>query len=551
MGLFGKIRKEKQLKKDLEIATLENKIARKEVNTESMKAQKNIMRTIVDSGYSNGGASYTETWSKKYNAESLSPKSDIEENRKILRERTRDLAMNAPIATAAVTATNTSTIGPGLVVKPKIDYEYLGISREEATEIERTIKREFALWAESTLCDVADQNNFYELQQIAFSDWLRNGEEFVLILREKPETGMPYGIKLRLILADRVCTPGASNGDYDGIDEKTENGNKIMNGIEIDPKGRVVAYHISSTFPGEMGLEKQEWTRVEKRGKRTGNENILHIFNAETAEQYRGVPFLAPIIETLKQTTRYTQAEIMAAITNAILAVFITTEDGEELDTGYGGEDDETDWGETTATAQKENEITLGTGTIVTLKPGEKVQAVESAHPSGSYAEFLNTMISQIGAALEISPEVLLKKFGQNFSASKGALNESWRAFMKRRKWFISDFCQVVYEQWLSEAVAIGRVNAPGYFTDPMIKKAYANATWTGPAQGCLNPLQEVNAASKRIEEGLSTREDECAAINGSEYEENVRTLLRENEQLAEVNRALESNMEEKDNGKN
>ena len=187
----------------------------------------------------------------------------------------------------------------------------------------------------------------------------------------------------------------------------------------------------------------------------------------------------------------------------------------------------------------------------MTLKPGEKVQAVESAHPSGSYAEFLNTMISQIGAALEISPEVLLKKFGQNFSASKGALNESWRAFMKRRKWFISDFCQVVYEQWLSEAVAIGRVNAPGYFTDPMIKKAYANATWTGPAQGCLNPLQEVNAASKRIEEGLSTREHECAAINGSEYEENVRTLLRENEQLAEVNRALESNMEEKDNGKN
>ena len=123
---------------------------------------------------------------------------------------------------------------------------------------------------------------------------------------------------------------------------------------------------------------------------------------------------------------------------------------------------------------------------------------------------------------------------------------------MKRRKWFVNDFCQVVYEQWLSEAVARGRINAPGFFTNQMIRKAYANATWTGPAQGCLNPMQEVNAATQRIAAGLSTREDECAAINGSEYEENVRTLIRENEQLAEANRALEVKemVKEKNDGK-
>ena len=105
---------------------------------------------------------------------------------------------------------------------------------------------------------------------------------------------------------------------------------------------------------------------------------------------------------------------------------------------------------------------------------------------------------------------------------------------------FIDDFCKPVYELWLAEAVGSGRINIPGFFTDPLIKQAYASATWTGPAQGCLNPVQEVNAAVTRMEHGLSTHEDECAAINGSDYDDNVRTLMNENKSLAEANRQEE-----------
>ena len=118
-----------------------------------------------------------------------------------------------------------------------------------------------------------------------------------------------------------------------------------------------------------------------------------------------------------------------------------------------------------------------------------------------------------------------------------------------RRKWFVDDFCQQVYELWLAEAVSKGRIQAPGFFTDPLVKKAYTNATWTGPAQGCLNPAQEVNAAVTRIKNGLSTHEDECAAINGSNFEDNVRTLENENECLAEANKILNQKGEMAENG--
>lgn len=532
-----KYRKEKE--KELNIAKLENQIARTKTNTMALETQRNAMEQFTNSGYSHGGASRTATWQKEYHDESLSPKSDIEENRKTLRQRSRDLAMNAPIAAAAINSTRTGCIGPGLMVKPKIDNEFLGISLKEKEKLERTIEKEFAMWAESTLCDAADQNNFYELQQIAFNDWLRNGEEFALLKYAEETSNMPYQLRIKLVLADRISTPNSLDGDYDGIDKTLSSGNRIMNGIEINPDGKVVAYYISSHFPGENYETMEKWTRVEKRGKKTGNPNIMHIFNAETAEQYRGVPLLAPVIQTIKQTTRYTEAEIMAAVVNALFAIFVSTEDGDEP-TGFGGEDEDVPQGPVGEQTKTDNDIKVGSGTVTFLKKGETVQAIESKHPSGSFDSFMGAMAAQIGAALEIAPEVLMKKFGQNFSASKGALNETWRAFMMRRKWFVSDFCQEIYNLWFAEAVSKGRIVAPGFFTDPMIRRAYTNARWTGPAQGCLNPMQEVNAAVSRIKEGLSTHEDECIAINGSNFDENVRTLLVENERLAEADRARE-----------
>ena len=119
------------------------------------------------------------------------------------------------------------------------------------------------------MCDNNDQNNFYELQQIAFNDWLRNGEEFVLIKYDKPTANMPYCLRIKLVEADRVCTPGSIDGEYDGFDKKTANGNTIINGVEIDENGKVVAYHISSQFPGEYNSAETKWTRVAKGSRKS------------------------------------------------------------------------------------------------------------------------------------------------------------------------------------------------------------------------------------------------------------------------------------------
>ena len=137
-----------------------------------------------------------------------------------------------------------------------------------------------------------------------------------------------------------------------------------------------------------------------------------------------------------------------------------------------------------------------------------------------------------MGAALEIPSEVLLKEFNSSYSASRAALLEAWEAFRMRRSWFIDSFCQPVYELWLAEAVAIGRIKAPGFFDDPLVRDAWCGSRWIGPVQGSLDPLKEANADVTLINAGLKTHEQATTERGNGDFEENAEQLKRENEVL-------------------
>ncbi len=68
----------------------------------------------------------------------------------------------------------------------------------------------------------------------------------------------------------------------------------------------------------------------EAYGKRTGRRNVLHLMCRERIDQRRGVPFLAPVIESLKQLGRYTDAELVAAVVSGMFTVFIEKKDDSE-----------------------------------------------------------------------------------------------------------------------------------------------------------------------------------------------------------------------------
>ena len=472
---------------------------------------------ILNSGYSNYGASHTKKGMLGWTYGGGSAKEDIQENLSTLRQRCRDLYMGVPLATGALKTCRTNVVGSGLKLKSQVDYEVLGMTEEAARELESLIEREFALWADSPACDLERLDNFYELQQLAFLNWLMSGD-VIATLPITTRVNMPYDLRICLIEADRLSNP---NGKVDP---------HIVGGVETNDAGEVVAYHISKHHPLSYDFTETGWTLVEAWGEKTGRRNVIHIMNRERIGQRRGVPFLAPVIEALKQLGRYTEAELVAAVVSGLFAIFIEKESASS-DGSFG----EVVSPENQVDADDENSIELAPGLIMDLNEGEKAHDVNPGRPNTAFDGFVVAICRQIGAALEIPYELLVKNFNASYSASRGALLEAWKMFKMYRTWLANDFCQPIYEEWFAEAVAKGRIPAPGFFSDPIRRKAFTGAEWNGPAQGLLNPVQEVTAAEKRVQNGFSTRGREAMEMNGSDYDRNIAQLKREEKALREV----------------
>ena len=469
---------------------------------------------ILNTGYSNHGASTTKKSMIGWNSTAGGVKKDIYLNKKKLVERSRDLYMGNPITAGVLKTINSNTIGSGLRLKSTINYDTIGISEENAEEIETRIEREFNLWATDKI-DNQGILNFYQLQDLVFLTVLLNGECFIkLNYFETPRN--PYNLKLQIIEPDRVATPSDKLNDA-----------FVVEGISLDNNGRIKGYNVLSQHPLD-GLGNMVSQYVPAFGNEN-QRNMIHLLFVERPEQIRGIPLLAPVIESLKMLDRYTEAELMAAVVSGLYAVFIETDDnGSGADIGEHQVVDDEDL----IDADDDNTVELAPGIVIGLRPGEKANTANPGRPNSGFDPFVTSILRQVGSALEVPYELLVKHFTASYSASRAALLEAWKMFRKRRDWFAANFTQIVYEEWLNEAYLLGRVELKGYTDDPLLNKAWSSAQWNGPSQGQIDPLKEAKASVLKIDNGLSTRSRETVELNGGDFEQNIRIMAKENKVL-------------------
>lgn len=496
------------------------------------------------SGYGSHGASKSKNAFRGWLVDPGSAEDDVDLHASTLRVRARDLDAGGGLARAANRTMKTNVVGGGIIPKPKIDFETLGMSEEAATQWQKTAAKEFSLWADSKNCDAARKMTFYQLEQLAFLSMMMSGDVVALLpLKETPN--FPYATRIRLLEADRLATPESSG---ESTAESIANG-RIIDGVEVDADGEVVAYHIATRHPNAQSDDRElTYTRVEAYGRDTGTPNVLHVMTAERPEQMRGIPFVASMIEQIKQLDRYVASELSANLIASMMTVFFTTDlptEGLSLQSNVAEEDQETD---------DDVSIELAPGGVYQLKPGVKPQMINPMRSNTCYKDYVESLMTQIAASMEIPIEVLLKKFGSNYTASRGALMEFWRVIRAERKNFVMNFCQPCYEAWLWEAVALGRIEAKGFFDDPLIRKAYCHAEWIGSNMGVIDPKKEMEASMRKISLGISTVEREAAETNGSDWEENILQLRKEKELMAALGLSMQEDskpaINEPENGK-
>jgi len=468
------------------------------------RAQAAVMVALAG-GYE--GAKKGKRWATSWIASDGDADADLLPDLPALRARTRDLSRNNPIACGAINTVATNVVGTGLRPQARIDRDYLGLTDEQADSIEEDIERRFRLFAESKECDVARTLNFYGHQYLAFVATLESGDA-IYLLPFIERAGSVSGIKLQAIEADRLC-----NENY------AADTDRLAGGVEADVYGAPINYHIARAHPGALRPKSLKWDVVPAYGAESGRRNVLHLFEQRRPGQRRGVPYLAPVIEALKQIGRYTEAELMAAVVSGMFTVFIKSESGDTpLALANNAQAD----------SSKPDNYELGYGAMIGLGNTESIETANPGRPNAAFDPFVLAILRQIGAALEIPFELLIKHFTASYSAAQAAFLEAWKFFNRRRRWLVDNFCQPVYEAWMDEEVASGRLYAPGYFEDELTRQAYLGTEWIGPPRGQIDEVKAVDAAEKRINLELSTRAGEAAALNGGDWSKIHRQRVKE-----------------------
>lgn len=476
-----------------------------------------------------------------WNASANSADVDILPKSYSIRASCRDLDMNSGLAVAIVDRLSTNSIGLGLRLKCQIDREHLGFTGEDgkkrAKAWEDNTQREWNAWSNSIFSDAELTYNVNENAWLAFVNMLISGDSFIAL----PGVSLPgqvYDLKVKVIEADYVDNPNGIMATK-----------RLAGGVEKNALGAPIAYYFKKPDPNssiDLGPYSYHITERVERFNSVNLQQVLHLFKKRRPSQSRGVSILAPFIEEVKQLKRYRGAEVDAAILNSFFTVFIKSINniaGNQLGPGYIPPDlnsniagpipgvsviNEND-------ARDEKVYEIGSANVLEMDEDQDISIADPKHPVSGFPAFVEAVAQEIGAGVGIPYEVLIQRFQSSFSASKAALQEAWKLFLTYRKFMIDHYYNPIYEMWMFEAIAKGRISAPGFFDDPTVKASWLRAGWIGAGQGMIDPMKETTAAEKRIKNRITTREREYEQLVGGDWYGAMNNFAKEIDHLDDL----------------
>lgn len=186
-----------------------------------------------------------------------------------------------------------------------------GLQFIPASDNEAWNERRKAAWDQwCKFCDVSSLHGFGTIQSLAARCWFIDGEVFIQkTYGESKIPGQPAARpRIQIIEAHRVATPPTAT-----------DGKNLVDGIELDDRGRPVAYWVRTT--AALG---QDTTY-----KRYPADEIIHIFEPSRPGQYRGLPFVYPVLNDLHDLDDLQILEMDAAKDAAQVTNVITNTAGE------------------------------------------------------------------------------------------------------------------------------------------------------------------------------------------------------------------------------
>ena len=410
-------------------------------------------------------------------------------------------------------------IGAGLKLRAEPEVTVLekyGI-KIDSQEFSKNIEAFFKLYANSQECDYSSMQNLHQIMWDATVNALVGGD--VLFILNISDEGLP---NIRLIDGANVHTPLMGMVTNFGLNVvNPDTGYRIRNGIEIDAKGKHVAFWVrrGANYNNTI-LTINDFERVEATDKETGLVRAwMHYGMRYRLDDIRGIPLITACMEAVNALDRYKTAMILGAEERAKVALVVQHEQGAigsnpfegNMMKAFGGTF--SDIPADSLGNQAANQVAATTGNqAINLTPGAKLVALEGKQEI-HFKEFYDENLTILFAALDIPKEIALMLFGSNYSASRASIKDWEHTLIVRRKKDVAPSLDHVYNATLFCMTAQSTVQAPGYLQAVMkqhkplqknlwIRLAYQNTKWIGDNPPNIDELKEVTAARLKMGAG-------------------------------------------------
>lgn len=348
--------------------------------------------------------------------------------------------------------------------------------------------------------------DFTELSKTALRSVILGGEVLYRFRNESQPADKLPPLSIQLVHADRLSD----------IPINAENNNVIFYGVELDPNDRRAAYHIWRYHP----TDPRVLTATVSDVVRVPAADIGHLYIAEDVDQIRGTPWFSAALLKMRDTSDYEYNELKAAAVAACVVLGYRRSSGQsEFGLTTGDSDDMTD--------ADGNKVThIQPGMIVDLGRNGEMQSFNPARPTSNASEFIAHMLrSQATAVPGMKGSTLTGDFrNASFSSERSADNDVWPELEGLQDWFAGSFCQPIYERVILAAVQSGWFDGVDGFDladFQQRKDDYLRCAWQGPVARSINPVDDAEAARKRIQNGISSPQREAALI-GRNWQEIV-----------------------------